>query len=116
MELTVNGKTKELKFGIGFIRELDKIYKADLHGFAFGMGLTMGMAQLRQYNPTALSDVVRAAVKGNLSLQKVDELIEEYAEENDGLDSLFQEIIEEVGKSAVTKATLAKMTEAAENE
>lgn len=109
MEFTINGKDKELKFGIGFIRNLDEVYKADVNGIQFGMGLNMAMIQLQQYNPSALSEVIKAAAKGSARLKDVDEAVEAYAEENDGLDSLFEEVIEEVGKSTVTKATLSRM-------
>jgi len=109
MEFAINGKEKELKFGIGFIRNLDEIYKADVNGIQFGMGLNMAMVQLQQYNPSALSQVIRAATKGNIRLETIDEAIEQYAEAEDGLEQLFEEVLAEVGKSPVTKATLKRM-------
>lgn len=109
MEFEINGQAKEMKFGIGFIRSLDDVYKAEVNGVSFGMGLNMAMIQLQQYSPSTLSEVIRAAAKGNPRLKDVDNAIEAYAEENDGLESLFEEVIEEVGKSAITKATLKRM-------
>ena len=109
MEFVINGKERELKFGIGFIRKLDDVYKAEVNGFSFGMGLNMAMVQLEQYNPSALSEVIRAAIKGNVALNAVDEAVEDYAEENDGLEELFEEVIENLGKSTTIKATLKKL-------
>ena len=109
MELEINGKIRELKFGIGFIRKLDEIYKVDYNGIEFGMGLNMANVQLQQYNPSALSDVICAAVKGNVSQRQVDEAIEEYADENDGLGDLFESIIEEMGKSTIVKDSLKRV-------
>ena len=54
MEFVINGKERELKFGIGFIRKLDDVYKVDYNGIEFGMGLNMANIQLQQFNPTAL--------------------------------------------------------------
>ena len=108
MEFVINGKERELKFGIGFIRKLDEIYKVDYNGIEFGMGLNMANVQLQQYNPSALSDVICAAAKGNVSQRQVDEAIEEYADENDGLGDLFESIIEEMGKSTIVKDSLKR--------
>ena len=108
MLFEIKGKDYELKFGIGFIRKLDEVYKADYSGIEFGMGLTMATIQLQQYNPAGLSEVIRAAVKGNVRLSAVDEAIEDYADEHDGLESLFEEINSELGKSTVVKDTMKR--------
>ena len=108
MEFEINGKERELKFGIGFIRKLDEVYKVDYNGIEFGMGLNMANIQLQQFNPTALSEVIQAAVRGVTSQKQVDEALEVYAEENDGLGDLFEQIIEEMGKSAIVKDSLKR--------
>lgn len=108
MEFEINGKERELKFGIGFIRKLDEVYKVDYNGIEFGMGLNMANIQLQQFNPTALSEVIQAAVRGVTSQKQVDEALEDYAEENDGLGDLFEQVIEEMGKSAIVKDSLKR--------
>ena len=114
MEFVINGKERELKFGIGFIRKLDDVYKVDYNGIEFGMGLNMANIQLQQFNPTALVEVIHAAVRGVTSQKQVDEALEVYAEENDGLGSLFDLVIEEMGKSAIVKDSLKRATSLAE--
>ena len=109
MEFEINGKERELKFGIGFIRKLDEVYKVDYNGIEFGMGLNMANIQLQQFNPTALSEVIQAAVRGVTSQKQVDEALEVYAEENDGLGDLFEQVIEEMGKSAIVKDSLKRV-------
>ena len=109
MEFVINGKERELKFGIGFIRKLDEVYKVDYNGIEFGMGLNMANIQLQQFNPTALSEVIQAAVRGVTSQKQVDEALEDYAEENDGLGYLFEQVIEEMGKSAIVKDSLKRV-------
>ena len=109
MEFVINGKERQLKFGIGFIRKLDDVYKVDYNGIEFGMGLNMANIQLQQFNPTALSEVIQVAVRGVTSQKQVDEALEVYAEENDGLGDLFEQIIEEMGKSAIVKDSLKRV-------
>lgn len=109
MEFVINGKERELKFGIGFIRKLDDVYKVDYNGIEFGMGLNMANIQLQQFNPTALSEVIRAAIRGTASQKQVDEALEDYAEENDGLGDLFEQVIKEMGKSAIVKDSLKRV-------
>ena len=109
MEFVINGKERELKFGIGFIRKLDDVYKVDYNGIEFGMGLNMANIQLQQFNPTALSEVIQAAVRGVTSQKQVDEALEDYAEENDGLGDLFEQVIKEMGKSAIVKDSLKRV-------
>lgn len=111
MEFVINGKEKELRFGIGFIRKLDESYKVSHEGLEFGMGLMGASMQLRMKNPTVLSDIIQASVVGNATQRQADIAVEEYAEENDGLGALFEEIEEEMGKSTVVKDSLNNLEE-----
>lgn len=117
MEFKVKEKTYELKFGLAFIRQLDEKFKVNYQGMEFGMGVIQAMAGLQQYNPTTLADVLKAAATHSGKAPKqydVDEALDEYAEENDGLEDLFKEIIEELGKSKTVKATLDKLDQVQE--
>lgn len=109
MIFKIAGKEYELKFGIKFVRELDKVYTVDYQGLEFGAGINMAYMNLQQYNPIALVEVIKAAVSHESSPPKtkqIEEAVEEYAEENDGLEQLFKDVFEELGKSSVTKATI----------
>lgn len=108
MKFTISGKEYDLKFGMKFIRQLDLVNKIDYQGMEFGMGLHLTYMGLLQYNPIAVSDTIKAAVshEENVKLKLIDEAIEDYAEENDGLDDLFEDLKEEMGKSKVVKTTL----------
>src|SRR5699024_8569381 len=109
MAFVINGKERELKFGIGFIRKLDEVYKVDYNGIEFGMSLNMANIQLKQFHESALIEVIRAAIRGYTSQKQVDEALEYYAEENDGLGDLFEQVIEEMGKSAIVKDSLKRV-------
>lgn len=107
MEFKIGKKSYQLKFGLKAIRELDKEYKVDYQGLEFGMGVNLAFLNLNQKNPTALVEVISAAVSHeNVRKDSVETAIEDYAEENNGLGKLFNEILEEMGKSAVIKDTL----------
>lgn len=108
MQLTINGKDYELKFGIGFIRELDKVYGIETNGVHFGMGIQAAYPMLTSFSVSALSDIIRCAIKGRLKQESVDEAIEAYADENDGLAGLFEAVKDELGKSSVTKDLVKK--------
>ncbi|MGN7183680.1 tail assembly chaperone [Cytobacillus kochii] len=119
MEFKIADKEYQLKFGIKFIRELDKIYKVDYQGMEFGMGVNLAFMALNQYNPSVLSQVVHAAVSHSPSapsLSTIDSAIEDYAEEQDGLESLFEAVLSEMGKSKVTKSTLEKFKKMAQTD
>src|SRR5690606_39117471 len=109
MEFLINGKEYELKFGLAFIRQLDVKFKVDYQGLEFGMGINLAHMGLKQLNPVTLSDVIKAAATHSGKAPKqadVDTALDEYAEEKDGLDQLFDEIIEAMGKSPAIKGTV----------
>ena len=108
MKFTIAGKEYELKFGMKFIRQIDIANKIDYQGMEFGMGLHMSYMGLLQYNPLVISDIIKAAVahEENVKLKDIDAAVEDYAEENDGLDELFDDLKEGLGKSKVVKTTL----------
>lgn len=109
MNFTVNGESLVLRFGMKAARELDKIYKVDYQGMQFGMGVNMALMNLQQFNPVAIQEVITAALSHLKSPPKhnqIEDSIEEYAEENDGLGDLFKELADEMGKSPTMKATI----------
>lgn len=70
MNLEINGKTIEVKFTIGAIRELDKRYQIENGAAKFGMGISSAMIYLRQYNPVILVDIMEALQSGQLKIGK----------------------------------------------
>ena len=116
MKFKIDGKEYQLEFGMKFINELDKRYAVDYQGFKFGMGVNMAFMYLNQYNPTVLQNIISAAVsheKNKPSEKKIEESIVQYAIENDGLDKLFEQLLDELGKSPLLKSTIQRFAEAA---
>ena len=80
MELTINGKNYELKFGLGFINAIDNIYTQEMHGVSFGMGLELLNTYLRLGRPTALFNVIKAGTS-HLNSKPSNADIESYLED-----------------------------------
>jgi hypothetical protein len=119
MEIKIGKKNYQLKFGLKCIRELDKVYKVDTQGLQFGMGVNLAVIQLQTKSVSGLSNVIKAAISHTddaPNIDKVDAAVEKYAEENDGLNKLFNEIQDEMGKSPVMKETLKDFQEKAKEE
>ncbi len=116
MEFKIGKKNYQLKFGVKCARELDKVYKIDRQGLQFGMGVNLATVQLQTKNSAGLSNIIKAAIShidSAPNIDKVDEAVEVYAEENDGLSKLFDKIKEEMGKSPVMKETMKDFQEKA---
>lgn len=117
MEFKIGKKNYQLKFGVKCARELDKVYKIDRQGLQFGMGVNLAFVQLQTKNTAGLSNIIKAAIShidSAPNIDKVDEAVEVYAEENGGLNKLFDEIREEMGKSPVMKETIKDFQEKAD--
>ena len=116
MKLKINGQEYQLEFGMKFINELDKRYSVNYQGFQFGMGVNMAFMYLNQYNPTVIQNIIAAAIaheKNRPTESEIEEAIVQYAIENDGLDKLFEQLQEELGKSPLLKATIKRFQQAA---
>lgn len=108
MELTINGKEYELNFGLGFIREMDKLHEQQMQGISFGIGLEMMTAQLEMGRPTILLDIIKAGT-AHLKRKPTAKEVEQYLEEKalDGeLENLFKELKEATAQAPFLKQAL----------
>lgn len=111
MELTINGNTQALNFGVRFVRELDKVAGIEKSGVQLGFGLTRSLPGMQTYNPATLSDVIYAATATNSprpSQNDVDDYVDgiETVEES---EQLFDQINEGIDKANALKAALKNM-------
>lgn len=108
MQIKVNNKEIELKFGIKMIRELNNIAGMDVNGAPFGMAIAKVVPELRIGDPSALSDVIYAATAtvqmGRPSRDDIDDFVEENANEK-----MFDEVTAEMDKANALKAALKNM-------
>ena len=107
MQIKINNKQVNLKFGVKFVRELDKVAGIDLNGASFGMGLTKSIPALNTADPSVLADVIYSAASTNKefrpSQDDVDDFIDNY---EDDLEKLFDDVIKEMSQANAIKVAL----------
>ena len=97
MILKINEKDVELKFGVRFVRELDKV-----GSFNMGMALTKAIPALQAYDPVALSNVIYAASYGSTprpAMTEIDDFLDGYAK----IEKLFDDVTKEMLKANAVK-------------
>lgn len=110
MNISINGKDVELKFGIGFVRDMDKRKEQEVEGMKFGVGLTIALELIDNSNSIdALLEVVQSAIKheGEYTIEEIITALEELNEEE---QAVFLESLEQKLKtSPVVQASYQKM-------
>lgn len=107
MQVKINNKEVELKFGVKFVRELDKVAGLDVNGASFGMGLTKSIPALNTADPAVLADVIYSAASTNKAFRPsqddVDNFIDDY---NGDLEKLFDDVTKEMSAANPIKVAL----------
>lgn len=104
MILTINGKNYELKFGLGFLAEMNKRKPAEFEGMKTGYG-AMALFNVGQFlgDPLAFYDLIRAAT-AEASQKPSNEELEAYLEQliTEGrIEQVFTSVLAEVKKSPI---------------
>lgn len=109
MILTIGNRDLTLRFGLGFLQEMNKRNSAEYEGIATGYGsMALLSAGYALKDPTAFIDLIRAAT-AHLPQKPSDLELEEYLEEliaNDKYDEVFDSIFEEVKKSPLLRKAM----------
>lgn len=105
MELTINDKQVELKFGVRFLRELDKIASVENSGIKFGMGLSRSILGLRAYDAAVLADVLYAASYGKVGQTTIDNFLDGCED----LEKVFDDVMKEISESNAANLAVKKM-------
>ena len=113
MQLTINDKDYTFKFGLRFVRELDKQITTKNEGIEFGVGTAFKLAQLvNAKDLAALSDVLFVANQTETPRIKAVDL-DEYIETVDDVDGLLNEVIAELEASNATASKIKTVREMA---
>lgn len=115
MELQVRDKTYTPRFDIGFVKRLSETIQGTILGQDFGIELIDAKKGLESRNLTMLFDVLNAAIP-ELKNKDVEEGINKRAEQDGNLDGLFEEVLTEMGESAVLKSSLEAQEQKANEE
>lgn len=105
MQLTINKKTVNVRFGVGFVRELDKRFPLEAKGVKLGMSLSMKIPEILGGDVASLSDVIYAGTvleKERPSQQEIDEFIDNHS----NIETLFDEVLKELEESNAGKRIL----------
>nr|DAT82554.1 MAG TPA: tail assembly chaperone [Caudoviricetes sp.] len=103
MELTIENKTYNFRFGIGFVRYLDGKSSIEQNGVQFGIGLETLIPNLLTGNTVTLSDCLFVANRTENPRVTQDQLDNYIDNENTDIDVLFDDVLKELKKSNATK-------------
>src|SRR5690625_6042676 len=101
MKLTIGKKEYEMKFGLKFIRQIDKAYTQNIEGMEFAMGLQQLNIYMNMHNPDALYTAIKAGLS-HLNTVPSNDQLEEYLEDvyNEGKDDELFKQVQEAMKQA----------------
>jgi hypothetical protein len=107
MELTIKGKKRQLNFGVGFVRNLDKKYgMANTAGFNLGLALTKAIPALRSYDPAVLAEVIQCACDTSISLADVDAFLDN---PDTDIEKVFDDVLKELSEANAVKLAVKKL-------
>jgi hypothetical protein len=111
-ELTIGGTVYQFKFGMGFLRDMNKkinIPVDGLPGVKENVGLRYAVGMLFANDIETLVEVLFAANKGfqpRITAEKLDAYIEDEVED---IDELFREVLDFLKSANATKKTVAEL-------
>ena len=116
MQITINNRTYQLHFGLGFLQEMNKRHSAEFEGVKTGYG-AMALFSAGQYlnDPLAFVDLLRAATAGEYQKPSNDEL-ETYISGlivKDEYEKVFLEMMDEIKKSPLLAKAMGEEVKAA---
>ena len=118
-ELTMNGVVYQFKFGMGFLREINKTVSKAVDGLENvkkNMGLQYKIAGLIDGDVEDLVEVLECANKG-FSPRATKAVIDAHIEDEDtDLDALFDTVLDFLQKANATRKTTNAILEAVEAE
>ena len=117
-ELTINEKVYPFRFGIGFLREIDKTRVQKLEdGSTANVGLQYAVAALIDEDPLQVVEILDIANKLETANRVKKKDLEAYIEdENTDFEGLCKDILDFFAKNNVTKKKTLAVMELVENE
>lgn len=116
LELTINAQVYKFKFGIGFMREMNKRQKHTENGITKEVGLQMGIAGIIDGDIEDLITILDISNKTE-EPRVTRQLIEEYIEnEETDIDELFTKVLDFLKEANVTKKLTKQLLEMVEAE
>lgn len=115
MELTIQDKTYNFNFGMGFLREINKTAVTNVNGMdgvKANVGFRLALINLFDKDVETLFKVLMIANKGQ-NPRLTESILEEYIDsECDDIAALFNEVLDFLKRSNATKETATDTMEA----
>lgn len=115
-ELTIKGTVYKFRFGLGFVREIDKTRtEKDKNGNSQNVGLAYAVASLIDEDPLELAKILDIANKTEKPRLSKDDL-DRYIEEDADLETICKDVLDFFEKGNATKKKTAAVIELIEKE
>ena len=114
MELTINGQVYQFNFGMGFLREANKLVSSSVEGTNVkkDIGARYMIARVIDGEADALVDLLDVANKGQ-SPRVTKAALDAYIDNSDtDIDQLFDDTMDFLGKANATKKIIRDLREA----
>lgn len=108
MQLVINDKTYNVKFGVKFVRSLDKTFPIERNGMKFGMALSAKIPELYAKNIASLADILYHGTVTESPRPSLAD-VETFVEEHEDLEQLFDDVIQELSESNAGKSLMSEM-------
>lgn len=118
-EITIKGKVYKFKFGMGFLREINKTVGLPVQGIDTikkNIGFQYNLSGLIDGDVESLVEILLAANKGYEPRATKDILDDYIDDENTDIDKLFDDILGFLKKANATKKTVKALLEELEKE
>lgn len=117
-ELTINGVVYQFKFGIGFVREINKKVVKNVEGTNAKqeLGLQYAVAGLIDEDPVTLVDVLELANRGERPRITKDVLDNFMDDEETDISALCRDVLDFLSKSNASKKTTEAVMQMVEAE
>lgn len=119
LELTINEKVYQFKFGLGFVRDINKRMKKPIDGMPGenqDVGLQFAVASLMDENPIELVEILDIANKTERPRVTRAELDAYIEDENTDIEQLFKDVLDFLCKANATKKVATAVVEMVEAE
>lgn len=112
MELTINGQVYRFNFGMGFLREANKIKNPNPKMNDKNYGSRYLISGIIDGDPEILTDVLDFANKGQ-DVRVTKEILDEYIDDSEtDIDELFKMTLDFLEKANATRKAVEKIEEA----
>lgn len=115
-ELEINDTVYQFNFGVGFLREINKLSKITKDGISKDIGLQLKVGGLVEGDVLDLVDVLDVANKGQ-SPRLSKKLLEAFIDDPDtDIDQIFEDVLDFLKKSNATKTVTERAIQISESQ